>query len=462
MDKNAMLTKIQAWAKRRGFVYPSSEIYGGLANTWDYGPYGTQLKNNIRDSWWKKFVEKREDIIGIDSSIIVNPKTWEASGHVTGFTDVLVDCKNCKNRTRADHLIESNLGINVEGRSIDEINKLLQDNKFKCPECGVSNWTDARDFNILFETQIGILTGKKSKAYLRGETAQGIFLTFKNIVDSMRVRIPFGIAQIGKAFRNEITKGQFIYRTLEFEQMEIEYFINPSADWNKIYNQWMEEMKNWYESIGINLNNLRTREHSDEERAFYSKKTEDIEYKFDFGWKEISGLAYRTDYDLSQHQEMSGKDLTYKDPATGEKYLPHVIEPSLGLDRAMMAVMYDAYTEEDLGDGKSRVALKFPPHIAPVKAAVFPLQKDEKLQEKAREIFASLRDNIDGVIEFDDAGNIGKMYRRQDEIGTPACITIDYQTLEDNSVTIRDRDTMKQKRVAVDEIDQYLSKKYRV
>jgi len=460
MNKHANLQKIQSWAKRRGFVYPSSEIYGGLANTWDYGPYGTQLKNNIRDSWWRRFVERREDIVGIDSSIIVNPRTWEASGHVSGFSDALIDCKVCKTRTRADHLIEDNIeGIKVEGMSMEEVNKILQENEFKCSSCGNSDWTDARNFNLLFETKIGIVKESEAKAYLRGETAQGIFLTFKPVVDSMRVRVPFGIAQVGKAFRNEITKGQFVFRTLEFEQMEIEYFIHPDADWKSVFDKWINDITKWYNSIGISNENLRQREHEDHERSFYSKLTVDLEYEFDFGWKEMYGQAYRTDYDLSQHSKFSGKDLSYRDPVTNEKYIPHVVEPSTGLDRAMMAVMYDAYTEEDLGEGKSRVVMKFAPSVAPVKVAVFPLQKDEKLQEKAREVYEMLKVGLNDVVEFDDSGNIGKRYRRHDEIGTPYCITVDYDSLEDNTVTVRDRDTMEQERVKVEELNDYIAEK---
>lgn len=459
MNKQATLQKIQALAKRRGFVYPSCEIYGGMANTWDYGPYGVALKNNIRDSWWKRFVEQRDDIVGLDSSVILNPKVWEASGHVASFNEALIDCKTCHNRMAAEKLIEEATGEIMDGKSVEEMNVVIKEKKLKCPNCGSHNWTEARQFSNLFETHVGIVKESESKAYLRGETAQGIFVNFKPIVDSMRVRVPFGIAQVGKAFRNEITLGQFIFRTLEFEQMEIEYFIHPEADWEKMFDVWMGELMDWYKSIGISEDNMRQREHGDEERSFYSKKTVDLEYEFDFGWKEMYGQAYRTDYDLSQHAKFSGKDLSYRDPKTGEKYIPHVIEPSTGLSRAMLCVLYDAYTEEDLGEGKSRVVMKFKPHIAPVKAAVFPLQKDEKLQVKAREVYESLKADLGGVVEFDDAGNIGKMYRRQDEIGTPYCITVDYESLGDGAVTIRDRDTMKQERVKIDVLGEYIAER---
>jgi len=457
MNKHASLDKIQSWAKRKGFVFPCSEIYGGLANSWDYGPYGVLLKNNIRDSWWKRFVKSREDIVGLDSSIILNPKVWEASGHVESFKEALIDCKNCKNRTAAEKLIEESTGEIMDGKSVEILNDIIQKSKIKCPVCGSFDWTPARLFSNLFETSIGIVKDSESRAYLRGETAQGIFVNFKPVVDSMRVRVPFGIAQVGKAFRNEITKGQFTFRTLEFEQMEIEYFIHPSSDWQKIFDEWMEELKNWYISIGLSEANLRKREHGDEERSFYSKKTVDLEYEFDFGWKELYGQAYRTDYDLSKHSEFSGKDLSYRDPKSGEKYIPHVVEPSIGLSRAMLCVMYDAYTEEDLGDGKTRTVIRFAPNIAPIKAAVLPLQKDEKLRTKSREIYEELKKSLS--VEYDDSGNIGKSYRRQDEIGTPYCITVDYDSLEDGTVTLRDRDSMEQERVQVSELLKYIQDK---
>lgn len=457
MNKNASLEKIQSWAKRKGFVFPCSEIYGGLANSWDYGPYGVMLKNNIRDSWWERFVEQREDVVGLDSSIILNPTVWEASGHVASFKESLVDCKTCKYRTAAEKLVEEATGMVMDGKSLDELNSLIIEKKIKCPKCGNINWTEARKFNTLFETTIGIVESSKSKAYLRGETAQGIFVNFKPVTESMRVRVPFGIAQVGKAFRNEITKGQFTFRTLEFEQMEIEYFIHPQADWESIFESWMNELTDWYESVGISKENMRQREHGDDERSFYSKKTVDLEYEFDFGWKELYGQAYRTDYDLSKHAEFSGKDLSYRDPQTGEKYIPHVVEPSTGLSRAMLCVLYDAYTEEDLGDGKMRTVMKFAPRVAPIKAAILPLQKDENLRAKSREIYENLKKSF--VVEYDDSGSIGKSYRRQDEIGTPLCVTIDFDSLEDGEVTVRDRDTMKQERIKIEELERYIAEK---
>lgn len=448
------MEKIVALAKRRGFVYPSSEIYGGLANAWDFGHYGTLLKNNIRDAWWKKFVLSRDDMVGIDASIFLNPKAWVASGHVSGFTDALVECKNCHTRTRADHLIEDKVkNIKVEGLSVEKLSVLIKENKINCPKCGKFNWTDVRKFNLLFETHLGILEDAKSKAYLRGEIAQGIFLNFKNVIDTMRVRIPFGIAQQGKAFRNEITMGQFIHRTLEFDLMEFEYFIREK-DWKDVYEYWKKEMWNWAMELGINKENLHWREHEEFERVFYSKKTMDIEYKYPFGWKEMFGLAYRTDFDLTNHMKNSGQDLSYRDPKTGEKFIPHVIEPTFGLSRLVGVVIADAYREEEV-NGQIRTYLKFENKIAPVKVAVFPLQKDAKLNSIARKLYEELKKKY--VCEFDDAGNIGKMYRRQDEIGTPFCITVDFKSLEDKAVTIRSRDTMRQERLSLEKVEAYLA-----
>jgi len=450
------MEKIVALCKRRGFIYPSSEIYGGLANTWDFGHYGTLLKNNLRDWWWKKFVLERDNMVGIDASVILNPKVWQASGHVTGFNDALVDCKNCHFRTRADQLIEDNLkNTKVEGLSTDKLTKIIKDNNLKCPKCGKINWTEVRKFNLLFETHIGILEESKSKAYLRGEIAQGIFLNFRNVVDTMRVRIPFGIAQQGKAFRNEITMGQFIHRTLEFDLMEFEYFIYPSS-WEETYEYWRKIMWEWTQDLGINKQNLRWREHETFERSHYSKKTMDIEYHYPFGWKEMFGIAYRTDFDLKNHGKFSGKDLTYKDPETEQKFIPHVIEPTFGLSRLVGVIIFDAYREDEV-KGKKRVYLKINPKISPIKVAVFPLQKDDKLARVAKKIYRDLKTCF--TAEFDDAGNIGKMYRRQDEIGTPFCITVDYQTLEDKTVTVRERDRMKQVRVKIEKLEEYIKKK---
>lgn len=453
------MDKIVALAKRRGFVFPSSDIYGGLANTWDFGHYGTLLKNNIRDFWWKRFVLERDDMVGIDASIILSSKVWEASGHVAGFSDALIDCKNCRFRTRADHLIENKVkDIKVEGLSVEKLTEIINEHKIKCPHCGQFNWTPVRRFNLLFKTHIGIVEAAKSEAYLRGEIAQGIFLNFKNILNTMRIKVPFGIAQIGKAFRNEITMGQFIHRTLEFDLMEFEYFIKE-ASWRETYEYWQKLMWQWALDLGINEKKLRWREHEEFERSFYSKKTMDIEYEYPFGFKEMFGLAYRTDYDLKNHSLHSKVDLSYTDSKTKEKFVPHVIEPTFGLSRLVGVVLFDVYQEEQV-NGQTRVFLKFKPAIAPVKAAVFPLQKDEKLKKVAQGIYHSLKKKF--VTEFDDAGNIGKMYRRQDEIGTPWCITVDYQSLEDNAVTVRDRDTTKQERINIEKIEDYITNKLQI
>lgn len=451
----SLMEKVVALAKRRGFVYPSSEIYGGMANTWDFGPVGTLLKNNIRDFWWKRFVLDRDDMVGIDASIFLNPKVWEASGHVSNFTDALVDCKNCKYRTRADHLIEDSLSnIKVEGLPVEELSRIIKDNKLKCPKCDSTELTEVRRFNLLFETSIGIVEEGKSKAYLRGEIAQGIFLNFKNVLDTTRVRVPFGIAQQGKAFRNEITLGQFIHRTLEFDLMEFEYFIHPST-WEKVYESWRKEMWKFALDLGLSEKNLRWREHEEFERSHYSRRTMDIEYNYPFGFKEMFGIAYRTDFDLKNHARHSGKDLSYIDPITSEKYTPHVIEPTFGLSRLVGIVLFDTYYEE--GD---RVVLKLSPKIAPYKAAVFPLLANKpNLVEKARSIYESLKPHM--VVSWDDRGNIGKRYASQDEIGTPFCITVDFQSLEDDSVTLRDRDTTKQERIQISHLAKYLLEKLR-
>lgn len=456
MNSQASLEKITALAKRRGFVYPSSEIYGGMANSWDFGHYGVLLKNNIRDAWWKQFVLDRSDMVGIEASIFLNPAIWEASGHVANFTDALVDCKNCKNRTRADHLIEDNLkDVKVEGLPVEKMTELIVENKLKCPKCGLSDLTPVRRFNLLFETSMGIVEEEKSKVYLRGEIAQGIFINFKNVLDTMRVRTPFGIAQQGKAFRNEITLGQFVHRTIEFDLMEFEYFIHSSI-WEDTFKMWQEEMWKFAVSLGIAENDLRWREHEEHERSHYSKKTLDIEYEYPFGFKEMFGIAYRTDFDLKNHSEKSGKDLSYTDPKTGERYAPHVIEPTFGLSRLLGIVLFNAYREEEV-NGTVRTFLKLNPQIAPVKAAIFPLQKDEKLRSVAEMIYGDLKKSM--TVEYDDSGNIGKMYRRQDEIGTPFCITVDYNSLEDQAVTIRDRDSMKQERVAISRLEGYLKER---
>ncbi|OGH05990.1 MAG: glycine--tRNA ligase [Candidatus Levybacteria bacterium RBG_16_35_11] len=458
MNKD-LFDNVVALCKRRGFIFPSSEIYGGLANTWDFGPYGTLLKNNIRDLWWQHFVLDRDDMFGIEASIFLNPKVWEASGHVAGFADALIDCKSCKFRTRADHLIEDKLpDKKVEGLPVEKLTEIIKKAKIKCPKCGKMDLTDVRRFNLLFKTEIGIIEGGKSTVYLRGEIAQGIFLNFKNILDTVHPKIPFGIAQAGKAFRNEITPGQFIHRTLEFDLMEFEYFIEEK-DWEKTYDYWKKEMWDWALSLGINEKKLRWREHEEFERSHYSKKTMDIEYEYPFGFKEMWGLAYRTDFDLKNHTKFSGKDLSYKDQETGEEFIPHVIEPTFGLSRLVGIILFDSYREEEV-NGQKRVFLKISPKLAPVKAAVFPLLANkEELVKKARQIYENLRKETKQVIAFDDRGNIGKRYFAQDEIGTPFCITVDFQSLEDNTVTVRDRDSMKQERVKVEDLANTIVKK---
>lgn len=438
-----VMQKLVSLSKRRGFVYPGSEIYGGLANTYDYGPLGVELLRNIVNEWWKSFVTSRSDMYGMDSSILMSPKVWEASGHTQRFNDALIDCKNCKLRTRADHLIENTVeDIKVEGRSMDELEQIIIEHKINCPSCGELNWTKPRKFNLLFETNIGIVEESQSLAYLRGEIAQGMFVNFKNVVESMRPRLPFGIAQFGSAFRNEITKGNFIFRTLEFKLAEFEYFIDSEKqNWKESFEYWEKEMQAWIESLGVKSENLHWRTHTDEERSHYSTLTKDLEYDFPFGRKEMFGLAYRTDFDLRNHTEKSGADLRFVDPDDNKrKFIPHVIEPTFGVNRIFLAVLCDAYAEE--GD---RVILKLHPKLAPYKAAVFPLVANkEDVVQKAREVYKLLSPHMN--VAFDARGNIGKRYYSQDEIGTPYCITIDYQTLEDGTVTVRDRDTAVQRR----------------
>lgn len=449
IDSEDLMSKVVALCKRRGFIFQGSEIYGGLANTWDYGPYGTALKNNIKQSWWKHFVQERTDIVGLDSSILMHPKTWEASGHIQSFSDPLIDCKKCKERFRGDKIIEEHLGIEkATGKTLKEVSKIIHKHKLPCPKCGASDFTEAREFNLMFRTHQGVLEEEASLVYLRPETAQGIFVNFRNITQIMRKKIPFGVAQIGKAFRNEITPGNFTYRTREFEMMEIEYFIKPIG-WEKFFSQWEKLCEEWFKKLGINKANLRTREHDKKELAHYSKKTIDIEYKFPFGWGELMGVAYRTDFDLKKHMEFSGADLTYFDQEANEKFIPHVIEPSFGVDRTVLTVLADAYAEDTIS-GEPRVVMKLDPSIAPVQAAIFPLIKDKKLIKISRAIFDDLKTVF--KLEYDEGGSIGKRYRRQDEIGTPYCLTIDFDTLTDKCVTIRDRDTTKQKRVKIEEI----------
>ena len=450
------MDKIVGWSKRKGFIFPGSEMYGGFGNSYTYGPYGSELKNNIKAYWWKRFIHEREDMTGIDGDIILHPRTWEASGHVEGFNDQQVDCKECKTRMRADHLVEDALGVDCEGLPDEEVSKLIKDNNIKCSKCGSENLTEVRKFNLMFQTQMAKV-GENSTAYLRPETAQAIFLEFKNVLDSTRLKFPFGIGQIGKAFRNEITPGNFIFRRLEFEQMEIEYFIREE-DWEELFVMWQKEMKAWCDEIGLSRDKCHDLEHDKEKLSHYSKRTVDIEYDFPFGKKELYGLAYRTNFDLSQHEKFSGKKLRYRDSETNEEFVPHVLEPTFGVDRTVLAVICDAYNEESLEDGTSRVVLKFVPKLAPVKVAVLPLMKKDGLPKKAQEVFKKVK--VFGNCEMDISGTIGKRYRRQDEVGTPVCVTIDYDTLEDESVTIRDRDTMEQKRVKISELLNILGESY--
>lgn len=451
-----VLKPIVALCKRRGFIYPGSEIYGGFANTYSFGPYGAQLKKNIKDLWWQTFVQKRRDMVGLDGPILLHPKAWAASGHLEGFNDAMIDCKACKSRFRCDHLIEEALHKSADGLSLEEMNHLVQSNKIKCPKCGAQDFTHARHFNLMFSTHMSKTGGEGDVAYLRPETAQAIFLDFKNILDTMRVRIPFGVAQIGKAFRNEITPGNFVFRVIEFEQMEIEYFIREAA-WEKSFQEWLTSMHNWCKLIGLNSARVHEKEHPKEQLSHYSKRTVDLVYDFPFGTSELYGLAYRTQFDLSRHMEFSGQNLEYTDPETREKFIPHVIEPTFGVERTVLALLCDAYDEEQLENGEMRTVLHFHPRIAPVKVAVFPLMKKEPLAAKAEQVFDLLQAHF--ACEYDESGAIGKRYRRQDELGTPFCVTIDFDTLENDTVTLRDRDTMQQTRVAVQELLATLSSK---
>ena len=453
------MEKLVSLCKNRGFIYPGSEIYGGLANTWDYGPLGNELKNNIKSAWRKKFIQEQKNVVGLDAAILMNPETWVASGHVGGFSDPLIDCKECKTRHRADKLIEEwahNQGKDMiaDGMSNEELINFINENKIPCPDCGKTNFTDIRKFNLMFKTSQGVTEGKTSEIYLRPETAQGIFVDFKNVLRTSRKKIPMGIAQIGKAFRNEITPGNFIFRTREFEQMEMEFFCKPGTDleW---FEYWKDYSENWLLSLGMKKENIRLRDHSKEELVFYSKATTDIEFNFPFGWGELWGIADRTDYDLSRHMEHSKQDLSYQDPETGEKYVPYVIEPSLGADRVLLAFLCNAYEEEESAEGDVRTVLHLHPALAPYKVAVLPLSK--KLSDKANEVYDKLSKKF--MCDYDEAGSIGKRYRREDEIGTPYCVTIDFDTLEEESVTIRDRDTMEQVRVKIDELETWIEEK---
>ncbi len=490
-DKSNLMEKIVALSKRRGFIYPGSEIYGGLANTYDYGPMGAELLRNIRNIWWEFFVQQREDIVGIDASIISSHKVWDASGHTAGFSDAMIDCKNCQARMRADHLIEDWLEHNeskleilannihvgfedkinvdfekikksiktqkVEGLNVTELKFIIDLVPVLCPKCGTTpdNWTDVRKFNLLFPVKLGILEGDQSLAYLRGETAQSIFINFKNVLDSTRVKMPFGVAQLGKSFRNEITPGNSIFRTIEFEQGEIEYFFDPEKeDWEKLFNTWKDDMWEFAtDKLGVSAENLRWRPHTDEERSFYSKRTEDMEYNFPFGFKELWGLAYRADYDLTQHTKHSGKELVVVDSETGKKIVPHVIEPAVGINRLFLMTLVDAYREEE-----GRIFLKLSPKITPFKAAVFPLLHNKpELMDKAQEVYKMIKKQMPAA--WDARGNIGKRYASQDEIGTPFCITVDFDTLTDGAVTVRDRDTASQERIKIEDLLTFLKNK---
>ena len=449
------LDKIVALCKGRGFVYPGSEIYGGLANTWDYGPLGVELKENIKKAWRKKFIQESKYNVGLDSAILMNPQTWVASGHVGGFSDPLMDCKDCKTRHRADKLIEDFGETDANGWSNEKMMEYIREKGIKCPNCGSTNFTDIRQFNLMFKTFQGVTEDSKNEIYLRPETAQGIFVNFANIQRTSRKKIPFGVAQVGKSFRNEITPGQFIFRVREFEQMELEFFCKPGTDleW---FNYWRSYCKNFLLSLGIKEENLRLRDHDKEELCFYSKATTDFEFMFPFGWGELWGVADRTDYDLTQHMKTSGKSLEYFDPETNEKYVPYVIEPSLGVERLFLALVCDAYDEEALEDGTSRTVMHLHPALAPVKAAVLPLSK--KLSDKATELYEELSKYF--PVDYDEAGAIGKRYRRQDEIGTPFCVTIDFDTVEkDNCVTIRERDSMQQVRIPLADVKAYIEER---
>ena len=447
------MEKIVSLAKRRGFVYPACEIYGGLANAYSYGPYGVELKNNIKKLWWKTFVHRREDMVGIDGPILLHPKLWEVSGHTTGFNDAMVDCKKCNKRFRADHLVSDVVGEDLEGE-LEKMDKVLKEKKVECPDCGASDWTNARNFNMMFKTE---MNGVDGDVYLRPETAGAIFVDFKNIIDSMRVKPPFGIAQIGKAFRNEIVAGNFIFRTREFEQMEIEYFIDPETKWESLFEEWLKLQEEFAMALGAKKKDMRRYEHPKEKLSHYSKKTIDTEYKFPFGFSELYGLAHRGDFDLSQHSKASGHKLEYFNVEKNKRYIPHVLEPTFGLDRSLLVSLVSAYNEEEIKGGK-RIVMKFPKEIAPIQIAVFPLLRNKpELVKKAKEIYNDLKNNF--VCEFDDNGNIGKRYRRQDEIGTLYCLTIDFDSLEKDDLTIRDRDTMKQERVKISKLTDYLREK---
>jgi len=454
LNSEKTMDKIVSLCKGRGFVYSGSEIYGGLANTWDYGPLGVELKNNVKKAWWKKFVQECPYNVGLDSAILMNPQTWVASGHVGGFADPLMDCKECKTRHRADKLIEDFNGSVADGWTNEMMIDFIDKNGINCPDCGKHNFTDIRKFNLMFKTFQGVTEDAKNELFLRPETAQGIFVNFKNIQRTSRKKVPFGVGQIGKSFRNEITPGNFTFRTREFEQMELEFFCKPGTDM-EWFNYWKEFCKNWLLDLKISNENLRLRDHNPEELSHYSNATTDFEFMFPFGWGELWGIADRTDFDLTAHSKTSGETLDYIDPLSNERYVPYVIEPSLGADRVTLAFLVEAYDEEIVGDNDTRVVMRFHPALAPVKAAILPLSK--KLSELADKIYTDLSKQF--MCEYDDAGSIGKRYRRQDEIGTPLCITVDFETDNDGCVTVRDRDTMEQIRVKIEELEKYITEK---
>jgi glycyl-tRNA synthetase len=460
MPSNDKMEEIISLCKRRGFVFPGSEIYGGLANSWDYGPLGHLLKQNIKKAWWKFFVQEREDMVGIDAAIIMNPKVWVASGHLENFSDQLVECKECHHRFRIDHLLEAK-GITPKY----DKDQIVMDKSIVCPDCD-GKLTDPKSFNLMFKTFIGTTEDKTTEVYLRPETAGGMFVNFKNIQQTTRRRLPFGIAQIGKCFRNEITPGNFIFRTREFEIGEFEYFINPNSpagEWKKIFEMWLGEIKRWWQDVmKVNMDNLIWHEIGKDELAHYSKRTVDVEYKYPFGVKELHGIAYRTDFDLSRHEEVSGADLHYTDPETNEKFIPHVIEPTFGIDRMLLVALLEAYREEEAptaeeGETDKRIVMKFPKYLAPYQVAILPLSKKEELSKVSKPIAQELRKYF--MVDYDETQSIGKRYRRQDEIGTPYCVTVDFESIEDKKVTVRDRDTMAQERVAIAELKDYLEDK---
>ena len=453
LNSEKTMEKIVALCKNRGYVYQGSEIYGGLSNTWDYGPLGVEFKNNVKKAWLKKFVQESPYNVGLDSAILMNPQVWVASGHVGGFSDPLMDCRECKTRHRADKLIEE-VGGDANAMTFEQMADYIREHKVACPDCGSTNFTDIRKFNLMFKTFQGVTEDAKNEIFLRPETAQGIFVNFANIQRTTRRKLPFGVAQIGKSFRNEITPGNFVFRTREFEQMELEFFCKPGTDLDWFY-YWKDYCKQFILNLGIAEENIRLRDHSAEELSFYSTATTDIEFLFPFGWGELWGIADRTNYDLTQHQTHSGKSLEYFDPETNERYIPYVIEPSLGADRIALAFLCDAYDEEVIDEKDTRIVMRLHPFLAPYKAAILPLSK--KLGEKAEEVRAMLSKHF--MVEYDDAGSIGKRYRRQDEIGTPFCITYDFDSLEDQCVTVRDRDTMQQERIAIDNLVDYINKK---